>query len=287
MRAILITRTVGTLNPGDSFLDAPLILVINDDGIESDGLRAAVTALVGLGEVIVAAPTRQWSGAGRSIPSAVGGDVATIDYPLKVGTVQSAYAIDASPALCVIHAMLHLVPRLPDLVVSGINFGENVGIEVTISGTIGAALEAASFRVPALAVSVEMPVSSHLTGNPSHDYAGAIAYTRRFARRLLRKTLPFDVDVLSINLPELATEKTPWQLTRLSRHRYFVPLILDASDESNSAAYRVMDNPEATEVGSDIWCLHHAHQVSVTPLSLDLTSRVDFGALEEQLQREA
>jgi 5'-nucleotidase len=267
-------------------LDTPLILVTNDDGIQSAGLRAAVGALVVLGEVIVAAPTRQWSGAGRSMPRAVSGEATQLDYPLEEGVVRAAYAIDASPALCIIHAMLHLVPRLPDLVVSGINFGENVSTEVTISGTIGAALEAASFEVPALAVSVEMAVGHHLIGSATHNYAGAIAYTRRFALQLLRKKLPFDVDVLSINLPELATPTTPWQLTRLSRHRYFVPLTPEEIETTGGAAYRVMDNPEKAEVGSDTWCLHHANQVSVTPLSLDLTSRVDFGALDEQLRRE-
>jgi 5'-nucleotidase len=266
-------------------LDNPLILVTNDDGVESAGLRAAVRALVGLGEIIVVAPERQWSGAGRSMPHANSGEITTVEYPLEEGAVQSAYAIDASPALCVIYAILQLAPRLPDLVVSGINFGENVSTQVTISGTIGAALEAASYQVPALAVSVEMPVYNHLTGSAAHNYAGATAYTRRFATRLLQKTLPFDVDVLSINLPELATPQTPWQLTRLSRRRYFVPVSLEDAEKIGTG-YRVMDNPAEAEVGSDIWCLHHAHQVSVTPLSLDITSRVDFGALDEQLRQQ-
>lgn len=267
-------------------MDTPLILVTNDDGIKSAGLRAAVDALVGLGEIVVAAPARQWSGAGRSMPHADTGEMAEVDYPLEDGTVHAAYAIDASPALCVIYAMLQLAPRLPDLVVSGINFGENVSTQVTISGTIGAALEAASHDVPALAVSVEMSVDYHLTGSPAHNYAGAIAYTRRFAAQLLRKTLPFDVDVLSINLPERATPRTPWQLTRLSRRRYFVPLTLEEVERTGGAGYRVMDNPAETEVGSDIWCLHYARQVSITPLSLDITSRVDFGALDEHLRGE-
>jgi len=99
--------------------------------------------------------------------------------------------------------------------------------------------------------------------------------------------MPFDVDILSINLPEDATPETPWQITRLSRHRYFVPLTPEEARENGGAGYRVMDNPDQTEVGSDTWCLHHAHQVSVTPLSLDLTSRVDFGALDERLRGEA
>lgn len=267
-------------------LSKSLILVTNDDGISSAGLQAAVDALADLGDIVIVAPSRQWSGAGRSMPRTVSNEVTEVQYPVDQGTVLSAHAIDTSPALCVIHAMLHLLPRLPDLVVSGINFGENVSTEITISGTIGAALEAASFSVPALAVSVEMPVHSHQTGSATQSYAAASSYIRRFSRHLLKRELPFDVDILSINLPENATPETPWQLTRLSRHRYFVPLSSEEIRKNGGATYRVMDNPEQTEVGSDTWCLHHANAVSVTPLSLDLTSRVDFGALDEQLRRE-
>jgi 5'-nucleotidase len=101
---------------------------------------------------------------------------------------------------------------------------------------------------------------------------------------LLRQELPFDVDVLSVNLPRAATPDTPWELTRLSRQRYFVPAAPDRETEDGRAGYRVMDHPERTEVGSDIWCLHAQHRVSVTPISLDLTARADFGALDEQLR---
>ncbi len=263
----------------------PLILVTNDDGIRSAGLRAVVEAVSGLGEVVIAAPNRQWSGSGRSMPASVSGEITEVPCSIA-GSTYRAYEIDATPALCVIHAMARLVPRPPDLVVSGINFGENVGIDITISGTIGAAVEAAAFGIPALAISVEMPVENHLIGDASEDYAAAKAFTRQFAIRILQRPLPFDADLLSINLPHGATPDTPWQLTRLSRQRYFVPIPKKERQEANQAGYQVMDHPERTEVGSDIWCLHYAHQVSVTPLSLDLTARVDFGALDEQLRAE-
>lgn len=264
----------------------PLILVTNDDGIRSAGLQAAVDALGSLGEVFVVAPDRQWSGAGRSMPQSVSGELNGVPYDaLQLGAV-TAYAIDATPALCVIHAMLDLVPRRPSLLVSGINFGENVSTEVTISGTIGAALEGASFGIPSLAVSVEMAVANHLVGDETEDYAAAKAITRRFAQILLSQTLPFDADVLSINVPRGATLETPWQLTRLSRQRYFVPLAPDHQSGNRRPGYRVMDRPEDAEVGSDVWCLHRARHVSVTPLSLDMTARVDFGELEERLRGE-
>ena len=255
----------------------------NDDGINSAGLRAAVEALLPLGELLVVAPNRQWSGAGRAMPKIVSGEITPVPYRTAQGVEVRAYSMDATPALCVVAAMLQLASRPPDLLVSGINFGENVSTEVTISGTIGAALEGATFGIPSLAVSMEMSIAHHLVGNQEEDYLAAKAFTLRFSRLLLSKSLPFDVDVLSINLPSDATPETPWLLTRLSRHRYFIPT---PPKEPGDAGYRVMDHPERAEVGSDIWCLHAARKVSVTPLSLDMTSRVDFGMLEELLRQE-
>jgi len=267
-------------------LDKPLIVVTNDDGIWSAGLRAAVEALAPLGELLIAAPDRQWSGAGRSMPATVTNQYDEVDYVLQNGRRIEAYQLDATPALCVIHAMLHLAERRPALVVAGINFGENISTEVTISGTVGAALEAATFHVPALAVSVEMAIENHLSGDDDEDYGASKAFTRRFAEYLLSERLPFDTDVLSINLPQTATVDTPWELTRLSRHRYFVPTPANRVDGDPRPGYRIMDRPEEAEIGSDVWCLHHLHHVSVTPISLDLTSRADFGALEERIRRD-
>ncbi len=263
-----------------------LILVTNDDGIASDGLRAAVEALLPLGDVVVVAPDRQWSGAGRAMPRQVSGDLVLTPYETHGGVHVPAYAVDTSPALCVVHAMLELLNRTPDLVVSGINYGENVSTEITISGTIGAALEAAAFGIPALAVSMSMPVSAHLQGNAFEDYAAASAYTQRFARRMLTHQLPADVDVLSINLPQGATIETPWHLTTLSRCRYFIPLPPDRESGEGRPGYRVMEDPAQAEPNSDVWCLHVKQMVSVTPLSMDLTARADFGQLNELLRIE-
>ena len=263
-----------------------LILVTNDDGIASDGLRAAVEALLPLGDVFVVAPNQQWSGAGRAMPRRVSGDLVPVPYKTYVGVHVPAYAMDTSPALCIVHAMLELLNRKPDLVVSGINYGENLSTEITISGTIGAALEAAAFGIPALAVSMSMPVSAHLHGNAFEDYAAASAFTQRFSRRMLRHPLPDDVDVLSINLPQGATTETPWCLTALSRCRYFIPLPPDRTNGDGRPGYSVMDDPTKAESNSDVWCLHVKKMVSVTPLSMDLTARANFGQLDELLRIE-
>ena len=104
----------------------PLILLTNDDGIDSPGLWAAAHALDSVGEVVVAAPRQQYSGAGRSLPSSSDGVIETRSIHFN-GKDWKAYAMGGSPAQVVLHGILEILPRLPDLVVVGINFGENIG----------------------------------------------------------------------------------------------------------------------------------------------------------------
>jgi 5'-nucleotidase len=263
----------------------PLILVTNDDGIQSDGLWASVEALLPLGQVVVVAPDRQWSGGGRSMPPHVSGRYEAFTREVD-GVPVSAYAVDASPALAVQHGILEFAPREPSLVVSGINYGLNLTTEVTISGTVGAALEASAFGVPALAVSLQMAPEYHLTGDSGADYAAAQAYIQRFAWYLMVYAQTHDVDVLSINVPTSAAPDTPWRLTRLSRHRYFRPMRPDRANGRGRPGYAVQDNTDQIEIDSDLWAIHVDGIVSVTPLSLDMTSRVDLYETDQVLQSE-
>ena len=171
-------------------------------------------------------------------------------------------------------------PRRPDLIISGINYGANLGTEVTISGTVGAALEGGAFGIPAIAVSLEMEKAYHFTGDDGADYASAKANTQWFARYALTWRLSPDVQALSINVPKSAKPETPWRLTRLSRRRYFLPLPPDRSNGRGRPRYKKMVDPEQSEPDSDVWATLVDRVVSVTPLSLDLTSRDDFGTLE-------
>jgi 5'-nucleotidase len=267
-------------------METPLILVTNDDGIESRGLWAAVEAVLPLGEVLVVAPDRQWSGGGRPMPPAVPGRLPPASREVDGQSVQ-AYAVDASPALAVVHAMVELAPRRPALVVSGVNFGANLGTEVTISGTVGAALEGGAFGIPALAVSQEMDYTYHLTGDDRADYRAAIAFTRAFSRMMLESVFPQDVDALSINIPSDAVPESPWRLTRLSRRRYFVPTAPDRSDGGTGRpGYKLIEDAHQAGWDSDIWAVKVDRLVSVTPLSLDLTSRTDLLALDLSLRAE-
>ena len=269
-------------------MNKPLILVTNDDGIHSHGLWAAVAALLPLGEILVVAPNQQWSGAGRSMLGSF--RVAATQFSREIdGKELTAYAVNAAPAAVVVHALLELASRKPALVVSGINLGENISSEVTISGTVGAALEAAAAEIPALAVSLALPIvfHNHATG-AEVDYYAAQAFTRRFAQHLLTTSLPYDTHVLNLNIPQTASPETPWRLTRLSRHRYYQPSHPEQCDnEKSGPGYRVMAHPEQTAPDSDIYTLNVDKLVSVTPLSLDLTARTAFGTLAADLHRTA
>jgi 5'-nucleotidase len=273
----------------------PLILITNDDGITSPGLRATVQAVLPLGDPLVVAPARQWSGAGRSMPQGDAGRISR--HPLEVdGQPVAAYQVDSSPALAVAHALLGLVPRRPALLISGINYGENMGADVTISGTVGAALQGADLGIPALAVSLQTPKETHVHPSDSVDFTAAIHFTRLFARWMLQVALPFDVDVLKIDVPDDATPETAWRLTRVSRQAYFVATLPQQASPADPAAppsvgrcegsidYEPLAHPERTDSDSDIYALAVDRVVSVAPLSLDLTSRADPGEIEALLR---
>ena len=264
--------------------EQPLILVTCDDGIESPGLRAAVRAVLPLGDVLVSAPCAQQTGAGRSLPASHDGAIHTVEYQVD-GQQVPAYGVHGSPAQAVLYALLEVVTRTPALCVSGINFGENVGSGVTGSGTVGAALEAADQGVPALAASLETAKEFHYNHSEAVDFTAATHFTRLFAARLLSRRLPADVDLLKLEVPSDATPDTAWRVTRLSRQRYWrsLPSGRRTLSEKRRLDYDVVVDYATLEPDSDIHAVVVSREVSVTPLSLDLTSRVSFAELEELL----
>jgi 5'-nucleotidase len=116
----------------------------------------------------------------------------------------------------------------------------------------------------------------HLTGDDAADYRAARFHAQQFARSLLASPLAPDVQALSINVPASATPFTPWRLTRASRHRGYTPMAPDRANGHGRPRYREIDGGEYTEADSDIWAVKVDRIVSVTPLSLNLTSRVSF-----------
>ena len=265
--------------------DKVQILLTNDDGIRSPGLWAAAEALSSLGFVTVAAPREQQSGIGRGFPITSDGIIHERDVEVG-GNSWKVYAVGGSPAQSVQHALLEIMPRKPDLVVAGINFGENVGSGVTISGTVGAALEGAASGVRSMAVSLQTDIRLH--GSISHevDFSAAAHFTAYFSDLLLESEPVLDVDVLKVEVPCDATPSTPWKVTRISKEKYFLPNQPERSslEEPHTLSYRQSTYVEKFKPGTDAHAIQVERVVSVTPLSLDLTSRIDLTAFEETLR---
>jgi 5'-nucleotidase len=266
-------------------LDRKLVLLTNDDGIRSPGLWAAAEALAPLAYVMVVAPRTQFSGAGRSMPYTSEGRIFEETVTVH-GNTWRVYAVEGTPAQVVQHGLVELLPRLPDLIVAGINYGENVGSGVTISGTVGATLEGASFGLMGLAVSLQTHESYHLTHSTEIDFSAAAHFTHKFARLLLHLDRQPDVDVLKVEVPVSATPRTPWRVTHLSRTRYYLPQKPARANLGDNVKipYLRQVEPDLVEPNSDVRALIDG-VVSVTPLSLDITSRVDLPTLTQLFGR--
>lgn len=261
------------------------ILLTNDDGIESPGLWSAAEALSTLGFVNVVAPRDQFSGAGRSMPIYSDGMIAPQKMTVK-GKDWTVFSVGGTPAQAVLHAVLEILPQPPHLVVSGINYGENLGTGITVSGTVGAALEAAALGIPALAISVETDQEYHLTYSKEIDFTASAHFTTFFGRILLSRQMPKDVHVLKVDVPANATLTTPWKVTRLSTLRYYEPLAPQRAswDIPGTVSYQVAKDAKKDAPDTDVYAVRVAKVVSVTPISLDLTSRVELEEFEKELR---
>ncbi|MBT3187610.1 MAG: 5'/3'-nucleotidase SurE [Anaerolineae bacterium] len=262
------------------------ILLTNDDGIQSPGLWAAAEALSEIGYVTVAAPREQSSAMGRSMPI-------TSDGTIKEETVHvngqdwQVYAVGGSPAQSVQHGILRILDRKPDLVVSGINYGENLALGVSVSGTVGAAMEAAAFRIPALAVSLETDKEHHLSYSNEIDFSAAAYFAALFARQLLDKEFPAQSCLMKVDVPRGATQKTPWRMARLSPNPYYRPIANKEHpwDEPHLIDYEVGADWDKEPEDTDVYVMHKRHEVAVTPLTLDFTAQVDLEEFGDFLRK--
>jgi len=269
-------------------MEKPLILFTNDDGIESPGLWRVVKEFAGMGDLLVVAPQEQQSGMGRSMPRFSEGRIFDYVLPHDIPDCK-AYAADATPAQAVQHGVLELADRLPALCVSGINYGENTGNGVTISGTVGAAIEAASLNIPALALSQQTPPDLHLSYSEGVDFTPAAQIARRFGEWLINhQVMPDDVDLLKIDVPDGATVDTEWRITRLSRRRVYWPTRPErvTFNGVGKLGYEYNTDPKQAEPDSDVYALMQDKVISVTPMSLDMTSRTDMFRLTQILKGE-
>lgn len=235
------------------------ILVTNDDGIFSEGIKLLAEALESLAEVIVVAPDREQSASGHSL---------TLHRPLRMRRLREHwYAVDGTPTDCVnlgIQGLFKEDP--PDLVVSGINFGLNVGGDVTYSGTVSAAFEASLHRLPGIAFSQEI--------DEGFSFAAAAQIACDMVRLLIAGELPRDL-LLNVNIPAVRPLGVKW--TRLGK-RIYRQTVVEKRDPKGRKYYWIAGTPEwEQETGTDYAALG-AGYVAVTPLHLDLT---DYRGLEE------
>lgn len=239
------------------------ILLSNDDGYAAPGLRAVRQVLAQFGSVTVLAPERNRSGASNSL---------TLDRPLRLQTMApSVYSIDGTPADCVNLALTGALagPR-PDLVVSGINIGENLGEDVLYSGTVAAAMEGALHGVPAIAVSLA-------EANDSTDFSAAAARFAQLLQRLLSGGLA-PGSLLNVNLPAACMD-ADFEVTRLGR-RHRDSELIPTTDPRGRTCFWVgpIGSPGRDGgPGTDFHAIASG-RISVTPLQTDLTA---FGALEQ------
>lgn len=245
------------------------ILLTNDDGLYSAGLKAAYTILRELGDVFVVAPAVQRSGVGRSL---------SIMEPIRVSEVSvngmRVFAVDGTPTDAVIIGIYEIIGDIPDLTVSGINLGENLSTEAaTTSGTVGAALEAATHGSKAIAVSLQMPDASKFELTSKADFNFASSVLRVIAKKVLKNGMPEGVDLLNVNIPAKPNGRI--EVTRLARRMYRVKVEKRLDPRGREYYWIHGDEVEDAEVGTDIHALRMGF-VSVTPLSIDLTARVRF-----------
>src|SRR3990172_1680178 len=254
------------------------ILLTNDDGVYSTGLKAAYDSVRDLGDVTVVAPSTQKSGVGRGI---------SIFEPLRVSLANvngfRAYAVAGTPTDSVIIGLFSILKEHPDLVLSGFNVGENISTDtVSTSGTIGAALEAASYGIPAIAASIQVidegdKFDDHRTY--SYDFEVGIKFVNRIARNVINKGLPEGVDLLNINIPRHATMDTEIEITRLAR-KIFLTGVEKRLDPRGRPYYWINgDLVRDAEEGTDVKAVMKKGHISITPLSLDSTARIDFGEI--------
>ncbi len=237
----------------------PRILITNDDGVYSEGLRLLARELSRLGEVFVVAPDREQSATGHSL---------TLTRPLRMQKLEpNWYAVDGTPTDCVNLGILWLLKDArPDLLVSGINFGTNVGDDVTYSGTVSATFEGVLLDVPSIAFSQEV--------SEGFSFAKSAVLAARFVESLLAvPDLPKDL-LLNVNFP--AGETKGVAFTRLGK-RVYRQSVVEKVDPRGHTYFWIAGTPEwQNDSGTD----HEAVQngfVSVTPLHLDLT---DYRGLE-------
>jgi 5'-nucleotidase len=256
------------------------ILLTNDDGIDAPGLRALIHTMRPLARVSVFAPDHNWSAAGHT--KTMHKPLRADRYPLVFDHDEGepgaknqveAYTTTGAPSDCVALALLGVLPEKPDLVVSGINQGANLGHDVTYSGTVAAAMEAVISGRPAVAISLD--------SGESQGFGFAARVAASVVGRVLQKGLPSGT-FLNVNVPGcLPDEIAGLRITRLGR-RVYRDVLVQRQDPRGRSYYWIGGEPPTgyRDEGTDIWAVANRY-VSVTPIHLDMTAHELIPRLRE------
>lgn len=249
------------------------ILITNDDGVNSEGILALNNAVKDLADTTIVAPASQQSGVGHAI---------TLMKPLRaMPTVledqTQAYAVTGTPTDCVIVGSKNLMEEEPDLVISGINVGENLATSITTSGTLGATFEAAYFDIPAIAVSLQVKHEElkFKDGVRSLDYSFAEKIVRKVVKKVLEHGMPDGVNILNLNIPAHPVSDEIVQV-KLAKRMYTTD-IEERIDPYGNPYYWIVGGllMEGGE-DSDVHTLRVENKSTITPLSTDMTTDVDL-----------
>jgi 5'-nucleotidase len=243
------------------------ILLSNDDGYFAPGLMALAEALADLGEITVVAPERDYSGASNSL---------TLDRPLRVRRAANGFFhVNGTPTDCVHMAVTGLLDVAPDMIVSGINHGANMGDDTLYSGTVAAATEGFLLGIPAIAVSLVRESGNH--------FASAARVARELVRELQARPLD-EPTLLNVNVPDVPYEQLKSrQVTRLGKRHKAEPVI-KSSNPRGDTVYWVGAAGAAQDAGPGT-DFHAVEQgaVSITPLQIDLTHYTQMERLQQWL----
>ena len=243
------------------------ILVSNDDGVHADGIRILSEALRQIADVVVVAPDRNHSGASHSL---------TLENPLRLESMahNDFIAVKGTPTDCVHLAVNALLSPLPDMVVSGINHGANLGDDVIYSGTVAAATEGRHLGLPAMAVS--------LVG--SEHFASAAHYACRLVQGLMRNPLPAD-QILNVNVPDLPLAQIKGiRVTRLGC-RHPAETVIVEQDPRGRPIYWIGPPGASQDAGEGTdFAAVEAGYVSITPLQIDITAYRHMDGLQEWIR---
>jgi 5'-nucleotidase len=239
------------------------ILLTNDDGVRATGIGLLRKALAPLGKVVVVAPEREQSAAGHAL---------TLTSPLRIHWVdEDTISVDGTPTDCVLLAMRGLLDRRPNVLVSGMNHGPNLGDDVTYSGTVAAAFEGTLLGLPSIAISV----------NAWHDpdFGAATAFAPRITREVLRRGLPNGA-LLNVNVPSLPLDAVRGvRVTRLGKRLYRDDVVKQTDPRGKD--YYWIGGKEPIWLPGEETDFEAVEQgmISITPLHLDLTDYKSIDAL--------